>query len=279
MRTETDADRVRRILGHIDRVEYHATECRHHYHKACFLIVNNDNEYRYHCLCTNYSSVWKALPTSHSCDVPEHFYEMIEMHKMLGSEYVLPFSQCFRERSGYTVGMFFQPVDVYPPRIIEHDMLKETAYALLVLFCAACHRLGGHVPDLKKFLFLYTPRHPVLCDIGSHNVDKRERLVDRKPHLNVKKWNRMLHKKTIRDVVRYLKLEFQPFFKPKLKKGERCILNETVKGFDTETHRLLCQSNQKNVIGVLKEFRHLMPNRLIRTEVIDPWVEASERVS
>jgi len=273
MRAETDTDRIKRVISHIDRVEYHATDCKIHSRKACFLIVNNDNEHRYHCLCTNYSTVWKSLPTSHSCDLPEHFYEMIEMHKLLGSEYVLPFSNCFRERSGYSVGMFYQPVDLYAPRKIEHEALKETAYALIVFFCAVCYQLGGHVPDMKRFLFLYTPRHPVLCDMGSWNVEKRERLVHHKPHLNVKKWHRVMQKKTIRDILRYLKLEFQLYFKQKKKKGQRCLLNETEKCFDTETHQLLCQSQQKSIVQVLKEFNHLMPQSGIRREVIGDWIQ------
>ncbi|KAG8156214.1 hypothetical protein JTE90_011124 [Oedothorax gibbosus] len=275
MRSETDTDRIRRVISHIDRVEYHATECRIHARKACFLIVNNDNESRFHCLCTNHSTVWKSIPSSHhSCDLPEHFYEMIEMEKWLGSEYVLPFWQCFRERSGYTVGMFYQPVELYAPRIIERAALKETAYALIVFFCAVCYQLGGHVPDMKRFLFLYTSRHPVLCDMGSYNVEKRERLVHHEPHLNVKKWHRVMQKKTIRDVLRYLKLEFQLYFKQKKKRGQRCILDETNECFDTETHQLLCQSQQKSLVQVLKEFQHLMPQRVIRQETIGEWISS-----
>lgn len=270
---ETDADKAKKIVRHIEHVEFTATLCNIHTRKCCFLIHNNFNENRYHCLFAKSSTLWKSITSSPSCDLPEHVYEMIEMHKLLGSEYVLPFARSFRERTGYTIAMFYQPINLYSPRKITHATLKETAYAFIFFFCIACQRLGGNVPDLRKFLFLFTAYHPVLCDLGKHNVETRVRLINNQPHLNEKKFRRVMQKKTIRDIIRYLKLEFQLFFNQKKKKGKRCILNETEDCFDTETHQLLCQSQQKSLVQVLKEFDHLMPNNNIRENIIGEWIQ------
>ncbi|GFR12606.1 uncharacterized protein TNCT_732561 [Trichonephila clavata] len=178
----------------------------------------------------------------------------------------------FRESSGYTIGMFHQSIQLYAPRKIQRVQFKETVYALVVFFCAVCYQMGGAVPDLKQFLFLYTDHHPVLCDIGDFNVENRVRLKGHKPHLNEKKWRRVMQKKTLRDVIRYLKLEFNLFFHQKKKKGKRCILNEPDEAFDTETHELLCQSGHKSLIHILQEFCHLMPNNHIRNNIVGEWV-------
>lgn len=266
-------DRVKKIIRHITNTNFIASECEIHPRKPCLLLLNNYNEYRFHCLYARHSTVWMSYNESQSCDIPEHYHEMIELYNSLGGEYVLPFAGHFRESSGYTIGLFRQPIHLYAPRKIRHDSLKETAYALVVFFCVVCHRLGGNVPDLKQFLFLYTSHHPVLCDIGSFNVENRVRLQGTKPHLNVKKWRRVLQKKTIRDVIRYLKLEFRLFFNQKKKKGKRCILDESEECFDTETHKLLCQSSQKSLAQVLQEFLHLMPNKHVQNKVILEWLK------
>lgn len=263
-------DKAKRIVRHIENVEFTASLCEIHPRKQCILLLNNYDHRRFHCLFANHSKVWKSYTISGSCDLPEHFYEMIQMHKQFGTEYVLPFSGCFREYSGYTVGMFYQPIQLYAPRKIQPHMLKEVAYALTVFFCAVCHQLGGNVPDLKQFLFLYTETHPVLCDMGSFNVDNRVRLKGHKPHFNEKKWRRFMMKKTLRDVIRYLKLEFKLFFQQK-KKGSVCILDERENAFDTETHQLLCQSQKEPLVKILKTFAHLMPNRHIRQDVVETW--------
>ncbi|GFQ68591.1 uncharacterized protein TNCT_373371 [Trichonephila clavata] len=80
---------------------------------------------------------------------------MIEMCAWLGSEYVLPFAGHFRESSGYTIGMFHQSIQLYAPRKIQRLQFKETVYALVVFFVRLLP-MGGAVPDLKQFLFLYT---------------------------------------------------------------------------------------------------------------------------
>lgn len=264
-------ERVQSLIRHLSNSNFTAADCQIHPKKPCLLLLNNYNEQRFHCLYANRSTVWKSYTIDQSCDIPEHFYEMMEMHKLFGSQYVLPFAGHLRESSGYTIGMFHQTIHLYPPRRLQHHVLKETAYALIVFFCAVCHQMGGAVPDLKQFLFLYTPNHPVLCDIGSHNVENRVRLKGNQPHMNEKKWRRVMHKKTIRDVIRYMKVEFSHFFNQKKKKGKRCVLDETEEAFDTETHELLCQSNQKSLVQVIQDFSHLMPDENIR-HVMDTWV-------
>ncbi|GFR14659.1 uncharacterized protein TNCT_490061 [Trichonephila clavata] len=177
-------DRVRSIIRHIDNVNFTASDCEIHPKKPCLLLLNNFNQDRFHCLYANRSTVWKSYTINQSCDIPEHFYEMIEMYTLLGSEYVLPFAGHFRESSGYTIGMFRQSIQLYAPRKIQRLQFKETVYALVVFFCAVCYQMGGAVPDLKQFLFLYTDHHPVLCDIGDFNVENRVRLKGHKPHFN-----------------------------------------------------------------------------------------------
>lgn len=270
--TVPSEDRAKRIIRNMDNVNFTASQCEIHPRKPCLLLLNNFNHDRFHCLYANRSTVWMPYTISKSCELPEHFYEMIEIHKRFGTEYVLPFSGCFRESSGYTIGMFHQPIQLYAPRKIQHHTLKETAYAMLVFFCAVCHQLGGTIPDLKQFLFLYTDRHPVLCDMGSYNVENRVRLKGYQPHLNEKKWRRVMQKKTMRDVIRYLKVEFKLFFQHKKKKGTRCILDEPNECFDAETHELLCQSQQMSLIQALKKFCHLMPNDHIRNNIVGEWI-------
>lgn len=109
--------------------------------------------------------------------------------------------------------------------------------------------------------------------MGSRNVELRVRLKEHRPHLEEKKFRRFMQKKTMLDVIRYLKLEFRPYFNQKKKKGKRCILNEPDDCFDTETHELLCQSTKKSLIQVLEEFCHLMPNHHIRNNVVGKWTE------
>ncbi|KAG8173842.1 hypothetical protein JTE90_016331 [Oedothorax gibbosus] len=111
--------------------------------------------------------------------------------------------------------------------------------------------------------------------MGSVNVENRVRLKGYKPHLNEKKWRRFMQKKTLRDVIRYLKLEFKLFFHHKRRKGQRCILQENDEQcFDTETHELLCQSQKKPLIQVVQEFCHLMPNDDIRNTIVGEWISA-----
>lgn len=264
-------ERVESIIRHITNPNFTATECCNHPRRSCFLLLNNYDHRRFHCLYAKHSLVWKSYTIDNSCNIPEHFYEMIMIYQLLGNEYVLPWAGHFREYSGYTVGQFHQTIHLYPPRKIKHECLKETAYCMLVIFCAVCRQLGGMVPDLKEFSFLYTEHHPVLCDIGSDNVEKRIRISRNQPYLSKKKWKRVLLSKKMNRLIQYMKVELQPFFNQKKKKGRRCVLNETEECFDTETHQLMCQSKDKPLVQVLEEFSHLMPNTWIRENVIKEW--------
>ncbi|GFQ78888.1 uncharacterized protein TNCT_207821 [Trichonephila clavata] len=123
------------------------------------IVVDEIRMGRFHCLHANRSTVWKSYTNNQSCHIPEHFYEMIEMFIMVRSEYVLPFAGHFRESSGNTIGMFRQSIQLYAPRKIQRLQFEETVYAFVVFFCAICYQLGGTVPDLKQFLFLYTYHH------------------------------------------------------------------------------------------------------------------------
>lgn len=267
------SDRVKSIIRHIENVHYAASQCPFHFDKPCFMILNNFDYGRFHCLYANQSIVWKSVSINSSCDVPEHFYDLHQLSKLLGTEYVLPLSGYFRESSGYTVGMFRQPVELYSPNRIKRENFKETVYAFVLFLCAVGHQLGGNTPNIKHFSFLYTNTHPVLCDIGSFNVDNRERLSNRKEHFNEKKWVRFMCRKTTRDVIRYLRIVFPTFFQKK-KEGKHCILNETDEEcFDSETHNLVCRSNEKSLALVLQDYMHLMPNESIRTCVIQKWID------
>lgn len=267
------ADKAKSIVRHIDNVHYAASLCPFHFDKPCFIILNNFDHGRFHCLYEKHSVVWKSVSINSSCDVPEHFYDVYKLSELLGTEYVLPLSGYFRESSGYTVGLFRQPVELYSPSRITRENFKETVYTFVLFLCAVSHRLGGNTPNVKHFSCLYTDTHPVLCDIGSFNVENRERLSNRREHFNEKKWARFMCRKTIRDVIRYLRVVFPSFFQ-KSKVGRRCILNETDEEcFDNETHDLVCRSGEKSLARVLLDYIHLLPSESIRTGVIQKWID------
>lgn len=274
-RTSSHSERCKSIMHHIQQnnKNFIATECSLHFNKPCFIILNNFDENRYHCLYSNYSVQWLPISITKSCDVPELYVDLIKLYNLLGAEYVLPFSAYFRESSGYTIGMFKMSMHLYHANNIKRAVFKETVYAFIVFFCAISHRLGGSVPNMKHFSFMYTHNHPVLCDIGNVNVENRERLRFRNEHFNKKKWNRLMRHKTTRDVIRYLKIYF-PNFLQKKKKNKQCVLNDD-EPFDDETHNLICKSSRKNLLEVIKEFKHLIPERII-SNVIDCWIEDLE---
>lgn len=275
-RSTGPSDRVKSILRHIQQQNDHfsASSCVFHFNQPCFTLLNNFDQQRFHCLYANRSVLWRAYSITKSCDIPEHFYDLILLQQQLGSQYVLPFAGHFRESSGYTIGMFRQPIDLYPPSKIQRAAFKETVYALIVFLCGVCHRLGGSTPNMKHFIFVYAVDHPVLCDIGSANADKRERLSHNEEYFNKKKWSRFMRRKTTRDVIRYMRVVFPGYFQKK-RVGRRCILNETEEEcFDHETHRLVCQSEKKCLLEVIAEFIHLMPNSEVKCRVIESWIES-----
>lgn len=268
------SDRAKNVIRHINKEnpDFTATQCAFHFDKPCFILLNNFNHERFHCLFAKDSNVWRSYSITKSCDIPEHFYDLIQLRNSLGDEYVLKFAGHLRESSGYCVGMFRQPIDSYPPSKLSREFFKETAYATIVFLCSVCHRLGGSTPNIKLFGFLFTPRHPILTDIGSNNSDIRERVSNRIEHFNEKKWKRFMQRKTTRDVIRYLKLIFPNFFQ---KRKNGCMLSENggEEVFDDETHNLICKSVTKSLVQVLFDFQNLMPDEHIRNNIIGRWIK------
>lgn len=263
--------RSQTLIRHIERqyISYAPTECIFHMKKPCLTLLNNFNHERFHCLYAIKASIWRSYSITKSCDIPDYFYDMIILNRQLGDEYVLPFASHFRESSGYTIGMFRQNVNLYTPVIIDRGMFKRAVFAMIVLFVAVCYRMGGVTPNIKYFSFVYTREHPVLCDIGCENADKKE-IINGKEHFNRKKWIKFLQKKKTVDIIRYFKKYYPNYFQKK-KPGRRCILNEEEQlGFDDETHTLVCKNLY--LIDALLQFKHLIPNATIQNYLIRKWV-------
>ena len=263
--------RVQSIIRNIKKqyFDYSPSECIFHTNKPCLTLLNNFNTERFHCLYANQSIIWRSYSITNSCDLPDHFYDMILLNQSLGDEYVLPFASYFRESSGYTVGMFRQHTDLYAPIVIDRETFKSMMYALVVIYISAAYRLGGLTPDIKYFSFAFTKNHPVLCDMGGSNSNKKE-LINGKDHFNRKKWIKFLRRKKTVSILRYLKIYYPTYFQKK-KKSKRCILyEEEGYGFDDETHLLVCHDHY--LIEILEKFKHLMPNQQIREVLIPKWI-------
>lgn len=267
------SDTVKNVIKNVNEQNDHfsGSQCIFHFNQPCFILLNSANLNRYHCIFSNSSMRWRSYTLSNSCDIPEHFYDLILLHKQLGSEYVLPFAGHFRESSGYTVGEYQLGINLYSPTKISQCAFKETVYAMIMFLCAICQRLGGNTPKINQCSFIYTAYHPVLCNIGESNAKMRERLFCREEYFNEKKWKRFLLRKTMRDVIRYLRIVFPHYFQKK-KAGKKCILNEKEDSFDPETHQLVCQSDKKSLLEVLRDFKCLMPNSFVRDNIIQQWI-------
>ena len=271
------SDRVKSIIRHINKQNpyYSASSCVFHFNKPCLTLLNNFNSERFHCLFANHAVRWISYSVTKSCDIPEHFYDLVILNQILGDEYVLAFAGHFREETGYTIGMFQQNIGLYPPHIVERSKFAETVFTLIVFFIAVCHRLGGNAPNIKFFSILYTKDHPVLCDIGAHNVENRERLSDRAERFNKKKWKKFMQRRTHRRVIQYLKTYFPKFFQKK-KLGKNCILNEMEEAFPDETHELVCKSEKKSLLDIVKEFKHLMSSKWLSSGLLMDWIMSME---
>lgn len=277
-KSKDSVDRVKSIIRHVEKQNayYSPTTCSFHFNRPCFTLLNNFDSQRFHCLFINQAIQWRSYSVTKSCDIPEGFYDMIILNQILGDKYVLPFSGHFRECSGYTIGMFGQRVGLYPPHKINRIKFPEVVFTMIVFFIAVCHRMGGNAPNMKYCSFLYTENHPVLCDVGTFNVENRERIDYRNEHFNNKKWRRFLMRKTNRNVIQYLKIYFPNFFQKK-KTGKKCILNESEgEEFSAETHRLVCGCEKRNLLYILKEFRHLLSNERLANGLLFDWIESVE---
>lgn len=268
-------DRVKSIIRHVKKQypDYSLSECIFHTNKPCLTLLNNFDTERFHCLFANRAAIWKSYTITQSCDLPDHVFDMILLNRLLGDEYVLPFASQFRESSGYTVAMFRQDVDLYSPIVIDKGSFKTMTFAMIVIFVAVCFKMGGVTPDIKQFSFAYTKEHPVLCDMGGLNAEKKE-LVDGKERFRKKKWSKFLHKKKIINITRFLKGYYPKYFQKK-KAGKRCILyDDDQLPFDDETHSLICQNGY--FIDVLQNFRHLMPDLKIQNALIQEWIDKAQ---
>lgn len=272
----SNSDRVKSLIRHIQKQNPHfsASLCVFHFNKPCLMLLNNFNCERFHCLFSNQAIRWMSYSITKSCDIPEHFNDLMILNQILGNRFVLPFAGHFREETGYTIGMFRQTVGLYPPHIISQSDFAKTIFTMIVFFVAVCHRLGGSPPNMKYFSVLYTKEHPVLCDIGNHNVENRERRGDRSEHFNIKKWKKFMQRRTHKHVIQYLKAYFPKFFQKK-KTGKVCILNEEENPFPDEAHRLVCKSDKKSLLNIIQEFRNLMTDEKISNLLID-WIASVE---
>lgn len=264
-------ERTKSIMSHVaENVKYTAFACPWHFNNACFGLTDNTNGKRYHCLYAFSSRRWKSYSFSGSCEIPDHFFDLLLLKQLLGSEYVLPFVKHIRERSGYTIGFYELKPGLYNAKILKPQHLAETFYALVFLLCAVSKRLGGHPPVLKRMYFIYTEQHPVLVDIGEANSKLKEH-IGQLECTNRKKWLRFMKKRTTLEVTRYLKLTCPQFFKKKSKAHSKCILSNR-EYFNDETHKLICECRKSSFADVLKNHIHLMPEEKNR-KLIEHWLD------
>lgn len=261
------------IVRHVNEMpNYNASTCPWHTDRNCFLVMKNDA--RFHALFTNYSKQWRSYDLTESCDLPEDIYDLMVLNRELGDEYVLPFAYPFRERSGYTIGLYKMCTNLYDSTRITARNLSEMYYTLVVLMCAECRRLGGNAPVLRLSSFLYTNDHPVLVNLGAINCEKRNRDGNREL-FSKKKWNRFLREKTCLAVIKYLRNIRPELFRNKFGARSDCFLKES-ENFDDATHKLICDHRKSNIADVLEHFIHLIKDSRIQC-VIKNWIRESKQ--
>lgn len=231
------------------------TPCPWHYKSYCLMLTTNHDNKRFHCLYERDASKWTFYNSSRSCDIPEYFYDLIDLNKRLGSAYVVPFSTHIRERSGYTIGLYLIGNGLYNAKIIKPAHLFETFLTFIVLLCETCHMYGGSCPALNRMKFIYTEKHPVVVDVGKENNTIREKIGSRNM-FNEKKWKRFLCKRTTKEILHYVKFSHPEFFKRKA--SSLCILSEK-ETFDDETHNLICKSRKMNLHEILNDYKNVIP--------------------
>ena len=262
------------IIRHVnENNKFNATKCPWHSERNCLFLLYNSK--KFHCLFTSESKQWMLDDAKGSYDVPEEIHDLKVLNREMGDEYVLPFAFTFRERSGYTIGLFELQRDFYGPSLIDSRNLAEMYYSAVVFLCAECRRFGGAPPDFKHSSLLYTGNHPVLASVGSINSEKRNRDCN-KELFSKKKWNRFLRKKTCITITRYFRNVRPDLFRKKFGPRNKCLLHESV-NFNDETHRLICRSKKCNLAQVLERFVHLMRDDVVKT-IIWKWIEESKQV-
>lgn len=207
------------VVDKIINPYYIASTCPFHRHHTCLLITFNKRNF--HCLYDTFPRPirYKFYNSSQSCDIPEHFHDLVVLHEKLGSEYVLPFVLHFRIASGETVGMFEQKYPVYGPSILKETDLAETFLTYIVLFCETCYRLGGIAPVIKHMRFLYSSSHPILVDINCTNAIRRHKSLFEELFCQ-KKWRTFLTKRFPKKIIEYLKSVHPTYFKKKKRKPQ-----------------------------------------------------------
>lgn len=263
------------IVRHVNEMSnYNAFKCPWHTDRNCLMVIKTDNETRFHALFTNSSKQWRSYDLTESCDLPEDMYDLMIMNRELGDEYVLPFAYPFRERSGYTIGLYKLRSNLYDSDRITARNLSEMYYTLVVLLCAECRRFGGIAPVLRLSSFLYTNDHPVLANVGAANCEKRNRDGNREL-FSKKKWNRFLRDKTCFAVMKYLRDIRPDLFRNKYGVRSKCLLKES-ENFDDETHKLICNYKNSNLADVLQQFIHLIKDDRLKW-VIGKWIRESKQ--
>lgn len=229
-------------------------DCPYHNDNLCLQIIINDK--RFHCLFERDSAKWCFYNCSKSCDIPEYMYDLIELNKSLGSDYVLPFSTHFREESGFTVGLYELQNGMFTAKILKPEHLFECFLTFIVIMCQACHLYGGNCPQMNRMKFIYSKQHPVLVDVGKENCNSREKIGNRNIS-NEKKWNRFLNSRTTKEIIHYVKVHHPEYFKKKSKANTVCLLSGE---FNDDTHYLICKCRKMSLKNVLETFMYNIPN-------------------
>lgn len=256
-----------KLLANIKNDPYYSpTHCPWHYDSYCFMMTTNNNNKRFHCLFDKDSTKWTFYNSSRSCDIPEYFYDLIELNKKLGHSYVLPFSTHIRESFGNTIGLYEIRNGHYNAKILKAEHLFETFLTFIVILCEVCYLYGGQCPLMNNMKFIYTEKHPVLVDVGKSNNSNREKIgSDNK--FNEKKWKRFLNNRTTKEIIHYVKLCHPLFFKKKCPVNRICILSEN-ESFSDETHNLICKSKKHCLKDILVAFKNSIPNLNSKIEKI-----------
>lgn len=254
------------IIHRIDNEKYTRLECPWHYTETC-LILNEDQQ-QYHCLSdvSTRSLRYKYYKQTKSCDIPEHFYDLIILNARLKAKYVLPFVKHFRIATGETIGQFQIQPPVYSASIIKPIHLAETFLTFLVLFCETCYRLGGTVPVLYYMKFVYSQTHPILVDIHTSNALRRNQ-TKFEEIFSVKKWKKFLTTRTSRDILHYMRLVHYIYFKKKKRRSTNCLLTDTIV-FDDNTHNLICKNKKTNLYELLVKYKSHVPSLTVHIQRI-----------
>lgn len=245
------------VINKIDYEYFTTLTCPWHYREMCFIIEYNKK--KYHCLYDNLvkSLRYKYYKIDKSCDIPEHYHDLILLNNKLGSNYVLPFVKHFRIPTGETIGFFEIKETVYGPCVIKEYYLLETFFTFLMLLCETCYRLGGSAPVLYDMKFVYTNTHPILVDINMNNALKRNQSKTEEV-FSQKKWKKFLTTKTSKEIIHYMKLVYHLYFKKKKRNNTVCILADNL-DVDDIVHEVFCRNVKTSLYDILRKYKTCVP--------------------